>query len=232
MLYFYILKYVCVNNYSNHLNLLGRFLQCGFGSVRFRFLVFAIGPVRFMFGFGSCGSWSISVRFGSVFGTFCIDICFFSGVGKANTDCFPQEVYCFPQEVSWAAAFKERRELNSENQSFLKLPVHAIYYEEIYICFFHWIQKAITTFTIFPISLWGRARRFRFLRFGFAHGSSGSRFLRFIGYLIFYGSVPRFRFGSWTLLLAIWWADKGCPGLNGQQSYSTRTLVSPAPTHL
>ena len=38
--------------------------QCGFGSVRFRFLVFATGPVRFMFGFGSCGSWSISVRFG------------------------------------------------------------------------------------------------------------------------------------------------------------------------
>ena len=64
-----------------------------FGSVRFRFLVFGIGPVRFLFGFGSCGSWSISVRFGSVFGTFCIDICFFSGVGKANTDCFPQEVY-------------------------------------------------------------------------------------------------------------------------------------------
>ena len=30
-----------------------------------------------MFGFGSCGSWSISVRFGSVLGTFCIDICFF-----------------------------------------------------------------------------------------------------------------------------------------------------------
>ena len=64
-----------------------------FGSVRFRFLVFGIGPVRFLFGFGSCGSWSISVRFGSVFGTFCIDICFFSGVGKANTDCFLQEVY-------------------------------------------------------------------------------------------------------------------------------------------
>jgi hypothetical protein len=53
-----------------------------------------------MFGFGSCGSWSISVRFGSVFGTFYIDICFFSGAGKANTDCFLQEVYCFPQEVS------------------------------------------------------------------------------------------------------------------------------------
>ena len=33
-----------------------------FGSVRFRFLVFAIGPVRFMFGFGSCGSWFGSVR--------------------------------------------------------------------------------------------------------------------------------------------------------------------------
>ena len=101
-----------------------------------------------MFGFGSCGSWSISVRFGSVFGTFCIDICFFSGVGKANTDCFPQE-------VSWAAAFKERRELNSENQSFLKLSVHAIYYQETHICFFHWTQKAITTF---PISLLGEGK--------------------------------------------------------------------------
>jgi hypothetical protein len=49
----------------------------------------------------------------------------------------------------------------------------------------------------------GRVRRFRFLRFGFAHGSSGSRILRFIGYLIFYGSVPRFRFGSKTLLIFI-----------------------------
>ena len=111
-----------------------------------------------MFGFGSCGSWSISVRFGSVFGTFYIDICFFSGAGKANTDCFLQEVYCFPQEVSWAAAFKERRELNSENQSFLKLPVHAIYYEETHICFFHWTQKTITTFTTFPISLLGEGK--------------------------------------------------------------------------
>jgi hypothetical protein len=45
-----------------------------------------------MFGFGSCGSWSIWVRLGLVFGRLCIDICFFSGVGKANTDCFPQEV--------------------------------------------------------------------------------------------------------------------------------------------
>ena len=45
-----------------------------------------------------------------------------------------------------------------------------------------------------------RVRRFRFLRFGFAYGSSGSRFLRFVNYLIFYGSVPRFRFGSRTFL--------------------------------
>ena len=42
-----------------------------FGSVRFRFLVFAIGPVRFMFGFGSCGSCVPGrFRFGSVFGIF------------------------------------------------------------------------------------------------------------------------------------------------------------------
>ena len=144
-----------------------------------------------MFGFGSCGSWSISVRFGSVFGTFCIDICFFSGVGKANTDCFPQEVYCFPQEVSWAAAFKERRELNSENQSFLKLSVHAIYYQETHICFFHWTQKAITTF---PISLLGEGKTVPVPPVRFC-----TRFQRFTvptvhRLFVFYGSVPRFRF--------------------------------------
>ena len=54
---------------------------------------------------------------------------------------------------------------------------------------------------LFQSVYWGRIGRFRFLRFGFAHGSSGSRFLRFIGYLIFYGSVPRFRFGSRNLLI-------------------------------
>ena len=61
---------------------------------------------------------------------------FFFGAGNANIDCFLQEVYlvyCFPQEVSWAAAFKERRKLNSEDQNFLKLPVHVIHYEEIHI---------------------------------------------------------------------------------------------------
>ena len=101
-----------------------------------------------MFGFGSCGSWSISVRFGVWNILQWYFLFFFSGVGKANTDCFPQEVYCFPQEVSWAAAVKERRELNSENQSFLKLSVHVVYYEETHIPFFHWTQKAITTFPI------------------------------------------------------------------------------------
>jgi len=66
-----------------------------------------------MFGFGSCGSWSISVRFGSVFGTFCIDICFFSGVRKANTDCFPQEVLLLPARGFMSSGFQraERAEL-------------------------------------------------------------------------------------------------------------------------
>ena len=68
-----------------------------------------------------------------------------------------------------------------------------------YICFFHWTPKAITAF---PISLLGEGKtvpvppvRFctRFQRFTVP--------IRFIGYLIFYGSVPRFRFGSRTLLL-------------------------------
>ena len=52
-------------------------------------VVFAIGPVRFMFGFGSCGSWSISVRFGSVFGTFCIDMCFFFRCRKSKYRLLP-----------------------------------------------------------------------------------------------------------------------------------------------
>ena len=152
-----------------------------------------------MFGFGSCGSWSISVRFGSVFGIFCIDICFFSSVGKANTYCFPQEVSCFPQEVSWAAAFKERRELNSENQSFLKLSAHAFFYEETHICFFHWAQKAITTC---PISLLGEGKTVPVPQVRFLHTVPAVHgFLRFIGFLNFYGSVPRFRFGSRTLLI-------------------------------
>ena len=94
LLAIYSIFQICFGRFGQVLH--GIYLQF----FHFWFLVFAIGPVRFMFGFGSCGSWSISVRFGSVFGTFCIDICFFSGVGKANTDCFPQEVYCFPQEVS------------------------------------------------------------------------------------------------------------------------------------
>ena len=115
-------------------------------------------PVWCSVGFGSVSVSSICYRPGSVhvrfrFLRFLVDFgsvrCLeFSGVGKANTDCFPQL-------VSWAAAFKERRELNSENQSFLKLSMHAIYYEETHICFFHGTQKAITTF---PISLLGEGK--------------------------------------------------------------------------
>ena len=170
-----------------------------FGSVSVSSICYRPGSVHVRFRF-----LRFLVRFGSVFGTFYIDICFFSGAGKANTDCFLQEVYlvyCFPQEVSWAAAFKERRELNSENQSFLKLPVHAIYYEETHICFFHRTQKTITLFTTFPISLLGEGKTVPVPPVRFC-----TRFQRFtvptvIGYLIFYGSVPRFRFGSRTLLL-------------------------------
>ena len=51
----------------------------------------------------------------------------------------------------------------------------------------------------------------RFLRFGFSHGSSGSRFLWFVSYLIFCGSVRRFWLGSWTLL----WRKSGCVSCPG-----------------
>lgn len=59
--------------------------------------VCSIGPVQFMCGSGSCSSWSVSVRFGVW-----IDICFSSGVGKANTDCFRPWVYSSGLLLFWA----------------------------------------------------------------------------------------------------------------------------------
>ena len=73
-------------------------------------------------------------------------------------------------------------------QFIMKKPIFAFFIE---------LKKQLQ---LFQSLYWGRVRRLRFLRFGFAHGSSGSRFLRFIGCLIFCGWVPRFRFGSRTLL--------------------------------
>ena len=129
-------------------------------------------------------------------GKFCIDIYFFSDIGKIN-------INYFPQLVSWVAAFKERRELNLEKQR--KLPeivnTYNLLWRNPYV-FFSLNSKSNYNFSNQFIG--GRVRRFRFLRFGFAHGSSGSRILRFIGYLIFYGSVPRFRFDSKTLLIFIY----------------------------
>ena len=151
--------------------------------VRFRFL-------RFLIDFGSVRCLEHSAWI----------FVFFPGVGKANTDCFPQEVYCFPQEVSWAAAFKKWRELNPEKQISWNCQYMQFIMKKPIFVFFIELKKQLQ---LFQSVYWGRVRRFRFLRFGFAHGSSGLRFLRFIGYLIFYGSVPRFRFGSRTLLFNI-----------------------------
>ena len=152
-------------------------------------------PVPVWFRFGSVSVSSICYRPGSVhvrfrFLRFLVDFGSVRFVGKANTDCFPKL-------VSWAAAFKERTELNSENESFLKLSMHAIYYEETHICFFHWTQKAITTF---PISLLGEGKtvpvppvRFctRFQRFTVPTVHRLFDFLRF-------GSTVRVRFQNLT----------------------------------
>ena len=81
-----LVSYDCPTVPNNRFIIVGcTLIQCGFGSVRLRFL----GPVRFMFGFGSCGSWSISVRLGLVFGTFCIDICFFFRRRKSKYRLLP-----------------------------------------------------------------------------------------------------------------------------------------------
>ena len=142
-----------------------------------------------MFGFGSCGSWSILVRFASVFGTFCINIffLFFFRRRKSKYRLLPARGLLLPASGFMSSGFQraERAELGKP-----KLP------EIVSACNLLWRNP----YQLFQSVYWGRVRRFRFLRFGFAHGSSGSRFLRFIGYLIFYGSVPRFRFGSRTLL--------------------------------
>ena len=91
---------------------------------------------------------------------------------------------------------KSRAELGKSK--FPEVSLHTIYYWRTPYLFFHGTQKAITTS---PINLLVESKMVRrFLRFGFARGSSGSRFLWFVGCLIFCGSVRRFRFGSWTLL--------------------------------
>ena len=93
-------------------------LQLLFGScvdpfIRFRFLVFAVGPVLFMFGFGSCGSWSILVLFASVFGTFCIDICFFFRRRKSKYRLLPARGLLLPASGFMSSGFQraERAEL-------------------------------------------------------------------------------------------------------------------------
>ena len=74
-------------------------------------------------------------------------------------------------------------------QFIIKKPIFAFFIE---------LKKQLQ---LFQSVYWGRVRRFRFLRFGFAHGSSGSRFLRFIGYLFF--TVRFHGSGSFQNLTAI-----------------------------
>ena len=74
-------------------------------------------------------------------------------------------------------------------QFIIKKPIFAFFIE---------LKKRLQ---LFQSVYWGRVRRFRFLRFGFAHGSSGSRFLRFIGYLFF--TVQFHGSGSFQNLTAI-----------------------------
>ena len=143
-------------------------IQCGFGSVRFRFLV-TIGPVRFMFGFGSCGSWSISVRLGF----FCLEhsaliFCFFLRRRKSKYRLLPASGFIIASR-KW---FHEQR-LSKSGESWncqcrqfiMKKPIFAFFIE---------LQRQLQ---LFQSVYWGSVRRFRFLWFGFAHGSSGSRFL-------------------------------------------------------
>ena len=133
-----------------------------FASVRSRFLVFAIGPVRFMFSFGSCGScgsWSISVRFG---------VWNFPASEKhiqiASRNWFHEQRLSKSGE-SWTR--KTKASWNCQCMQFImKKPIFAFFME---------LKKQ---FQLFKSVYWGRVRRFRFLQFGFAHGSSGSRFLR------------------------------------------------------
>ena len=152
-----------------------------------------------MFGFGSCGSWSISVRFG-VWNILQWYLFFFRR-RNSKYRLLPARGLLLPARGFMSSGFQraERAELGKP-----KLP------EIVSACNLLWRNPYLffslnskSNYNFSNQFFWGRVRRFRFLRFGFAHGSSGSRFLRFIGYLIFYGSVPRFRFGSRTLLTIV-----------------------------
>ena len=164
-------------------------------SVWFRFGSFSVSSICYYRPrFGSC---SVSVpavpgrfRFGSVYWNILHWYVYFSGARGL----------LFPASGFMSSGFQraERAELGKP-----KLP------EIVSACNLLWrnpyllfsLNSKNNYIQLFQSVYWGRVGRFRFLRFGFAHGSSGSRFLRFIGYLIFYGSVPRFRFGSRNLLI-------------------------------
>ena len=138
-----------------------------------------------MFGFGSDGSWSISVRFGSVR---CLEhstliFAFFPAPEKQIQIASCKRFISFiasrkrfheprlsKSGESWTR--KTKASWNCQCMQFImKKPIFAFFIE---------LKKQLQHLHLFQSVYWGRARRFRFLRFGFAHGSSGSRFLRFI----------------------------------------------------
>ena len=151
-----------------------------------------------MLGFGSCVSWSILVRFG-VWSILHGYLFFFPASEK------PIQIASRKRFLASRKRFHEQR-LSKSGESWTRKTkswncqyMQFIMKKPIFV-FFIELKKQLQ---LFQSVYWGRVRRLNFLRFGFAHGSSGLRFLRFIGYLIFYGSVPRFRFGSRTLLFNI-----------------------------
>ena len=117
----------------------------------------------------------------------------------------PKEVHREYRAAHFMSSGFQRAERAELGKS--KLPevsLQTIYYwRNLYICIcsYNFANQSIAE---------GKMVR-RFLRFGFAHGSSGSRFLWFVSYLIFCGSVRRFRLGSWTLL----WRKSGCVSCPG-----------------
>ena len=155
-------------------------------------------------------------------------MCFSSGVGKANTDCFRPWVYssglllfwAFEKCKSGASVPKEEHKLHYGHANVTRgISGRAFHEQRLSKNGESWTRKIKASWSITAYNLLFQNPIFDFFiehkkqlqlcqsvywwRVRWFAGSSGSLFLRFVGYLIFCGSVWRFRFGSWTSLYSL-----------------------------
>jgi len=66
-----------------------------------------------------------------------MDICFFSRRRKSKYRLLPARGLLLPARGFMSSGFQKAERAEPGKTNFLKLSIHAIYYEETHICFFH-----------------------------------------------------------------------------------------------